>query len=113
MKAVAFVISGLLGLFGFIFIVGHQGQVMRIVVGVVLLAAAITIVALSRMKPKVEQRNIFQQIHLTGDVSLKQMQCRQCGGKLSDESVKVQAGAIFVSCPYCSSSYQVEEAVKW
>ncbi len=113
MKAVAFILSGLLGLLGLIFIAGSQGQVMRIVVGVVLLAAAITLVVAVRLQPKVEQRNIVQKLHLTGDVSLEQMQCRKCAGKLSDDSVKVQAGAVFVACPYCGASYQLEEAAKW
>ena len=113
MKAVAFILSGFLGLLGLIFIAGHQGQMMRIVVGVVLFAAAVTLVVAVRLQPKVEQRNIVQKLHLTGDVSLEEMQCRQCAGKLARDSVKVEAGAVFVTCPYCGASYQLEEAVKW
>ena len=113
MKAVAFTLAGLLGLLGLVFIAGNQGQIMRVVVGLVLFAAAIALVVAVRLQPKIEQRNIVQNLHLTGDVSLEQMQCRKCGGKLSDESVKVQGGAVFVACPYCNASYQLEVAVKW
>ncbi|GAG08140.1 unnamed protein product, partial [marine sediment metagenome] len=34
-------------------------------------------------------------------------------GTLDSKSVSVQAGAVFVNCPYCESSYQIEEAPKW
>jgi hypothetical protein len=113
MKVLAFVFSGLLGLLGLIFLAGHQGQMMRILVGLILLAAAIVLVVVVRLQPQVEQRNIVQKLHLSGDVSLEQMQCRQCAGKLNQDSVKVQAGAVFVACPYCGASYQLEEAPKW
>lgn len=113
MKVIAYIMASFLGLLGLIFIAGHQGQPMRIVVGIVLFAAAVVLVIAVRLQPKVEQRNIVQKLHLTGDVSLEQMSCRKCGGKLSDESVKVMAGAVFVSCPYCSASYQMEEEAKW
>jgi uncharacterized Zn-finger protein len=32
---------------------------------------------------------------------------------LSKENLEVKAGAIFVECPYCGASYQIEEAPKW
>jgi transcription elongation factor Elf1 len=46
-------------------------------------------------------------------VSLESFQCRNCGGKLSADNVKMVAGAPVVSCPYCGTSYQLEEAPKW
>lgn len=113
MKPVAYILGGLLGLLGLIFVAGNQGQVMRIVVGLVLFAAAIALVVAVRLQPKVEQRNVVQELHLTGDVSLEQMKCRQCAGKLSQDSVKIQEGAAFIACPYCGASYQLEEAAKW
>jgi hypothetical protein len=41
------------------------------------------------------------------------MKCRNCGATLDSKSVSLQAGAVFVKCPFCDSQYQVEEAPKW
>ncbi|MCZ7670364.1 MAG: hypothetical protein M5U34_26000 [Chloroflexi bacterium] len=32
---------------------------------------------------------------------------------LSEKSISVEAGAIFVNCEYCGASYQFEEKPKW
>ena len=52
-------------------------------------------------------------LDLTGDVSLEQLTCRQCGANLNDDSVTLAAGALVVHCEYCGAQYQMEEAPKW
>ena len=52
-------------------------------------------------------------VDMPGDTSLEQIQCKQCGATLSSKSVRYAAGAIFVSCEFCSAEYQLEEAPKW
>lgn len=113
MKVVAYLLAAVLGLLGVIFLAGNQGVVLRIVVGVVLLAAAVALVVAVRLRPRVEQRNIVQQIDLSGDVTPEQLKCRNCGATLDRDSVEVRAGAVFVTCRYCQSTYQLEEAPKW
>jgi hypothetical protein len=110
---VSYVLAVVLGLLGIVFIAGHQGVVLRIVVGGVMLAAAIALAVAARLRPKVEQRNIVQKIDLSGDVRAEEMKCTKCGAQLDRDSIEVRAGAIFVSCRYCQSSYQLEEAPKW
>jgi uncharacterized Zn finger protein len=46
-------------------------------------------------------------------VKLEEMRCRNCGGSLDEDALTVRGGAIFVDCPYCGASYQIEEAPKW
>ncbi len=113
MKALALIFSILLGLLGLVFVAGHQGQTMRIVAGIILLGAAAAFTLVVRMKPEVHQQRIVQKLDLSGDVSLEKMKCKQCGGKLSGDSVSIEAGAVLVSCPYCNTSYHLEEAPKW
>ena len=36
-----------------------------------------------------------------------------CGAPLAKESLEVKAGAIFITCAHCGSSYQFEEEPKW
>ncbi|HUM68068.1 MAG TPA: hypothetical protein PLK31_04390 [Chloroflexota bacterium] len=103
----------MLAFFGFVFIAGSQGVILRIVVGVIFLAAAAVFVYMIRVKPQPSQTTIVQKVDLSGDVNLEQIKCQNCGGVLDRDSIEVKAGAIFVNCPYCGASYQFEEAPKW
>ncbi|HQE93924.1 MAG TPA: hypothetical protein PLH19_14470 [Anaerolineae bacterium] len=113
MKFAVYLIAAVLALFALIFIIGAQGQAMRFVIGIVLLGAAGVLIYLTRVQPKKEEITHVQKIDLTGDVHLEQMTCNSCHGTLSKENIVVKAGAIFVDCPYCGASYQIEEAPKW
>jgi hypothetical protein len=112
LKVIAYPLAGLLGILGIMFVVGAQGQWMRVVVGVVLMAAAAALVWLARQQPK-RTTTIVQKIDLSGDVNLQDMTCRSCGGSLSKQSITVKAGAVFVNCEYCGAAYQLEEEPKW
>ena len=113
MTTVAYLISGVLGLFGLLFLIGStQGHTgLRIVFGLVLLGAAGALFYLGRMKAP--QPTLIQKIDLTGDVAAQDLKCKSCGGKLDSSSVTVEAGAVFIKCPYCGAQYQLEEAPKW
>lgn len=113
MKLVAYPMAVLLGLLGIVFVVGAQGQVVRVVVGVVLLASAGALVWLARQQTKHVTTTVVQKIDLSGDVSVQEMSCRSCGGTLSEKSLEIKAGAIFVQCEYCGVAYQLEEEPKW
>ncbi|MCP4360469.1 MAG: hypothetical protein GY796_20865 [Chloroflexi bacterium] len=113
MKIVSYLVAAVLSIFGFIFIVGSQGQILRIVVGIVLLGAAAVFIYMTRVKPQPSQTTVVQKIDLSGDVGLEQIKCQNCEGVLDKESIEVKAGAIFVNCPYCGASYQFEEKPKW
>ncbi len=113
MKLVAYPLAALLAALGLVFIVGAQGQSMRIVVGVILWMAAGALVWLTLQKPKPSVTTVVQKIDLSGEVKLQNLTCRACGGTLAKESVSVKAGAVFVNCPYCGAAYQIEEEPKW
>jgi len=68
---------------------------------------------MKRAFAKPEKMEVIQKIDLTGDVAAKELACQSCGAILDDKSVSVQAGAVFISCPYCHSSYQLTEDPKW
>ncbi len=115
MQIVAYLLAAALGFFGLVFIVGSQGQVLRIVVGVVLFAGAAVLVFLVRVRPQPSQTNVTvtQKIELSGDVSAQNLTCKNCGGRLTEKSVSVKAGAVFITCEFCGTAYQLEEAPKW
>jgi hypothetical protein len=113
---VKFLVYGLavvLGLLGLLFLIaaGHGNTLVRIAIGVVLLAAAGGLVVLVQLKPI--QHVHHMKVDLPGDTALEKMHCKQCGAELSSESVNMAAGAVFVRCEYCGSQYTLEEAPKW
>jgi Zn finger protein HypA/HybF involved in hydrogenase expression len=113
MKLASYIIAALLAILGFIFLTGSQGQIIRVVIGVVLLVGAGAVIYLFRSKPQVTQNTVVQQIDLSGDVNLETMKCKVCGAPLAKDSLEVKAGAIFVTCGHCGSTYQFEEEPKW
>jgi hypothetical protein len=113
MKLVAYFLAAALAVVGLIFLIGSQGVVLRLIIGIVLIIAAGAIVYLTRVQPQATQTTTIQKIDLTGDVRLEEMRCRSCNSPLSREDVEVKAGAIFVNCSYCGATYQLEEEPKW
>ncbi len=113
MKTVSYLVAGLLGAVGVVFLIGSsQGNaVTRIIIGVVLIGVAAFFIYLARSKGP--QIHITHDIDLTGDVSLEEMHCKSCGAKLDADSITLREGAIYVKCPYCGSEYHMEEKPKW
>ncbi|MBL8058316.1 MAG: hypothetical protein JNK29_16550 [Anaerolineales bacterium] len=115
MQIVTYLLAAALGFFGLVFIVGAQGQVLRVVVGVVLFIGAGALVYLTRVRPQPSQTNVTvtQKIELSGNVSAQNLTCKNCGGKLTEKSISVKAGAVFINCEFCGTAYQLEEDPKW
>ena len=105
------VAGGILVLLGLIFLIGFQGQIGRLIIGVLLIAGGVLLFASSRLR--LRQTTIVQKVDLTGDISAQELKCKNCGSTLSNKSVAVRAGAIFISCEFCGTQYQLEEAPKW
>ena len=120
--------------FGFIFIVGSPASpgmawfwagsgvcLLLVSVILVIIAAVVLIKAYRDANRRDEggksesgsQTTIVQQIDLTGDLSLEKMKCQSCGATLSKDSVTTRAGAVVIDCPYCGTSYEIEEKPKW
>jgi Zn finger protein HypA/HybF involved in hydrogenase expression len=113
MKVVAYLMAALVGGLGLLFVIGSQGMAARLVVGGVLVAAALVLVAVVNLRPVIQKRTFEQRLHLSGEVSLADLKCKQCAGALSNDAVSVRAGAVFISCPYCQASYQLHEEATW
>lgn len=64
-------------------------------------------------KKAAQEVMVVQKIDFSGDVELQKLTCRNCGGPLSSENITMLAGAPVVHCPYCKTSYQLEEKPKW
>jgi DNA-directed RNA polymerase subunit RPC12/RpoP len=119
-KIIGYVISGILVLFGVLYLLAafaadtaNPGG--RLVVGAILVGIGLGLVALIKLRePKPERKiTVEQKIDLTGEVELEKLKCRNCGAELDKSSITVTEGAVIVSCPYCGASYQIVEEPKW
>jgi hypothetical protein len=105
------VFGGILVLLGLIFLIGFQGQIGRLIIGILLIAGGVLLFAASKLRPR--QTTLVQKVELTGDISAQELKCKNCGSTLSNKSVTLRTGAIFISCEFCGTQYQLEEAPKW
>ena len=97
----------------FLYSAGQTNMVVRLTIGIISFASAAGLIYLSKLRP-VEHTHVHKmQLDLPGEVAMKSFECSSCGATLDHQSVKLVAGAIHVNCPYCGSSYQMEEAPKW
>lgn len=84
------------------------------VVGVLFLAGGAGLVYAAARAGKTEVvQNVSMNVDLPGQTKISQMTCRNCGGALKPENIKMVAGAPMVVCPYCGTTYQLTEEPKW
>ncbi len=84
------------------------------IVGVLFLAggAGLVYAAVRGQKTEVVQQ-VTMNVDMPGDTKVSALTCRNCGGALKPENVKMVAGAPMVECPYCGTTYQLTEEPKW
>ena len=118
-KIIGYIVAAVLIFFGVLFIWGAfspEGEVGWILVGVISVVIGLGILVLVRLReprPAQPPREIIQKIDLSGDIDLETLKCQKCGGELQKDSITVKEGAVFISCPYCGSAYQMVEEPKW
>jgi len=80
--------------------------------GILILAGGAGMVVAAQRGTKTE---VIQQvkIDLPADMKVEQMTCKNCGGALKPENIKMVMGAPMVECPFCGTSYQLTEEPKW
>ncbi len=111
MKAIRIVLASagvLLVFLGLVFLIGG-----RPVTGAIILLAGGFMIASGFRRGKPDVKVVREELELSGDVRLENLKCRQCGASLSSDNTTFRMGTVFVSCPYCHSEYQLEEAPKW
>jgi Zn finger protein HypA/HybF involved in hydrogenase expression len=112
---------GVLSIWGAFTPGGGQPQLLTlggitVFIGLAIVAAAVGVFVFLRIRRARETQaaqQIIQKIDLSGEVKAEKLKCQNCGGELSKDNISVQAGAVFVSCPYCNASYQNVEEPKW
>ncbi|HWS22897.1 MAG TPA: hypothetical protein VN226_00475 [Anaerolineales bacterium] len=52
-------------------------------------------------------------IDLPGEVQIKDMKCKNCGGSINAANIQMINGVPVVVCPWCDAHYQLSEEPKW
>ena len=83
-------------------------------VGALFLAggAALIYASIRGTKTEVVQQ-VTMKVDMPGDTKVEQLTCRNCGGALKPENIKMVMGAPMVECPFCGTTYQLTEEPKW
>jgi hypothetical protein len=83
-------------------------------VGAIALVGGIVVLVLAARKTKQDTaQNVTMKIDLPGETKIEAMKCRNCGGSLTADNIKLVNGAPMVNCPYCNTVYQLTEEPKW
>ena len=83
-------------------------------VGVLFLAGGAGLVYAAQRGQKTEViQQVTMKVDMPGDTKVEQLTCKNCGGALKPENVKMVMGAPMVECPFCGTTYQLTEEPKW
>jgi DNA-directed RNA polymerase subunit RPC12/RpoP len=119
-KIIGYIAAGILIFFGVLFLwaafsaeaTSPGGRLL--VGGLSVLIGLGIIVAIRLREPKAKQEVVVrQQIDIGGDVEMEALKCQSCGAQLDKSAISLAEGAVVVSCPYCSATYQIVEEPKW
>lgn len=117
-RIIAYISAAILIFFGVLFIwatFSPQGQIGWLLVGVISVGIGFGLIWLANRQKSAQAgpSQVNLKIDLSGDVNLESLKCKSCGGVLAADNVQMVAGAPWVSCPFCKTTYQLTEEPKW
>lgn len=118
MKIIAYIAAAILIFFGVLFVWGaggNQGGGWTWVCGGTLsVLFGFGLIWFASRQPKAAGTpQVTFQVDLPAQTKIESLTCKNCGGGLKAENIKMLAGAPTVECPYCGTTYQLTEEPKW
>jgi len=119
MKLIANIAAAILIFFGVMFIwsaFGATPQPGNIVIGLATTLIGFGLIWFAQRKPKADAgagQNVSLNIDLPGEIKMETMTCAACGGAITSKNIEMQSGSPMVVCPYCDTTYQLNEEPKW
>jgi len=117
LKTIAYIAAAILIFFGVLFVWGafsDTGSPGWIVIGLISVAIGFGLIWFgSRMRPPEKPGDVILKVDLPANVQMDTLKCKACGGVLGPKDIKMVAGAPWVTCPYCGTTYQLTEEPKW
>ncbi|MGD6806309.1 MAG: MJ0042-type zinc finger domain-containing protein [Candidatus Bathyarchaeia archaeon] len=98
--------------FAVIFALAAAYNPLRLVTsGILFLIGVVIIVGVYYVTRK--PKTIVQHLELSGTMHAAEIKCPNCGGSVSADQIKINAGVPYVKCPYCGTAFEVAEKPKW
>ena len=120
MKIIAYIAAAILIFFGVLFVWGAGGNQgggwTWICGGALSVLFGFGLIWFASRKPASatgDTTNVTLKVDLPGQTKIEAMNCKNCGGALKADNIKMLAGAPTVVCPYCGTTYQLTEEPKW
>jgi hypothetical protein len=118
MKIIAYITAGILIFFGVLFIWGAFGTIPHpewIVVGIISVLIGFGLIWFASRTPAAGAagNETVLKLDLPAQTTIEAMKCKNCGGSLTPDNIKLIAGAPYVNCPFCGTTYQLTEEPKW
>lgn len=119
MKIIAYIAAAILIFFGVLFVWGAGGSQgggwTWVCGGALSVLFGFGLIWFASRQPRTTggEPNVTLKVDLPAQTKIEQMTCKNCGGALKAENIKMLAGAPTVECPYCGTTYQLVEEPKW
>jgi len=118
MKTIGNIAAAILIFFGVLFIWGAGGNQgggwTWVCGGLFSVLFGFGLIWFASRKPQVTgETNVTLNVDLPAQTKIESMNCKNCGGALKADNIKMLAGAPTVECPFCGTTYQLTEEPKW
>jgi hypothetical protein len=119
MKLIMYIAAAILIFFGVLFVWGAGGAQgggwTWVCGGAVSVLFGFGLIWFASRQPRAAggEPNVTLKVDLPAQSKIEAMTCKNCGGALKAENIKMLAGAPTVECPFCGTTYQLVEEPKW
>jgi uncharacterized membrane protein len=117
-QALLLFVAVFLILLGVIFLIA--GGIANISTGLMLVVIAVIILffsyrtqKLDANRPMIVNQKVNIKMDTGGQMTERQLKCRSCGAALTEKDLKIIEGGVMMTCPYCGTVTNLEEAPKW
>ena len=86
-----------------------EQRITRIIVAILLFAAAVAIAYYITRRPK----TVIQRLEISGQMKAAPIKCPNCSASVDANRIKIVSGVPYATCPYCGTTFEVTEEPKW
>ena len=86
---------------------------MLAVIGLVILLFFSRLQKADANRPMIVNQKVNIKMEAGGRMEERQLKCKSCGAALTEKDLKIIEGGVMMTCPYCGTVTNLEEAPKW
>lgn len=86
---------------------------MLAVIGLVIMLFVYRLQKADANRPMIVNQKVNIKMEAGGKMEERQLKCKSCGAALTETDLKIIEGGVMMTCPYCGTVTNLEEAPKW